>query len=97
MNKKPALLALPLLASLLAGCSTPVPQSMPHELLPSAFTGPVSDGAPAWPEADWWKGFHDDELASLIAQAQAGNRDLAVAAAHVMEAEAQTTIQRAAL
>jgi outer membrane protein, multidrug efflux system len=64
---------------------------------PNAFTGPIGDGAPVWPEADWWKGFHDDELASLIAQAQAGNRDLAVAAAHVMEAEAQSTIARSAL
>ena len=97
MNKTPAFLTLPLLASLLAGCSTPVPQSLPHEMLPKTFTGPISDGAPLWPEAGWWKGFHDDELASLIAEAQAGNRDLAVAAAHVMEAEAQTTIARSAL
>jgi len=97
MNKKLAALALPLLASLLAGCSTPVPQSMPHEMLPERFTGPLSDNAPIWPEADWWKGFQDDELASLIGEAQAGNKDLAVAAAHVMEAEAQSTIARAAL
>ena len=66
-------------------------------MLPKAFTGPCRDGAPVWPEADWWKGFHDDELASLIGEAQAGNRDLAVAAAHVMEAQAQSTIARAAL
>ena len=97
MNKTFACLTLPLLASLLAGCSTPVPQSLPHEMLPKTFTGPISDGAPLWPEAGWWKGFHDDELASLIAEAQAGNRDLAVAAAHVMEAEAQSTIARSAL
>ena len=91
------ILTLPLLASLLAGCSTPVPQSLPPQMQPPAFTGPIADNAPAWPEADWWKGFHDDELASLIADAQLGNRDLAVAAAHVMEAEAQSTIARAAL
>ena len=91
------ILTLPLLASLLAGCSTPVPQSLPPQMQPSAFTGPIADNAPAWPEPDWWKGFHDDELAGLIADAQLGNRDLAVAAAHVMEAEAQSTIARAAL
>src|ERR1700722_4171399 len=91
------ILTLPLLASLLAGCSTPVPQSLPPQMQPPAFTGPIADKAPAWPEADWWKGFHDDELAGLIAEAQVGNRDLAVAAAHVMEAEAQSTIARAAL
>ena len=97
MNKIPTVLILPLLASLLAGCSTPVPQSLPQEMLPKTFTGPIAEGAPDWPEADWWKAFHDDELASLIAQARTGNRDLAVAAAHVMEAEAQTTIQRSTL
>jgi multidrug efflux system outer membrane protein len=97
MNKIPAFLALPLVASLLAGCSTPVPQSMPPQMLPKTFTGPITDGAPLWPETDWWKGFHDDEMASLIVDAQAGNRDLAVAAAHVMEAEAQSTIARSAL
>jgi outer membrane protein, multidrug efflux system len=97
MSRFPALLTLPLLASVLAGCSTPVPQSLPVQMQPGAFTGPIADSAPAWPEADWWKGFDDDELASLIAEAQVGNRDLAVAAAHVMEAEAQSTIARAAL
>jgi outer membrane protein, multidrug efflux system len=97
MNKIPAFLALPLLASLLAGCSTPVPQSMPPQMLPKTFTGPITDGAPLWPQADWWKGFHDDEMASLIVDAQTGNRDLAVAAAHVMEAKAQSTIARSAL
>lgn len=97
MNKTALFLTLPLLAALLAGCSTPVPQSLPHEMLPKAFTGPVTDNAPVWPASDWWNAFHDDELASLIAQAQAGNRDLAVAAAHVMEAEAQSTIARSAL
>ncbi|HUE63637.1 MAG TPA: TolC family protein [Rhizomicrobium sp.] len=97
MNKLLALSTLPLLVSLLAGCSTPVPQSLPHEMQPKAFTGPIAADAPVWPETDWWKAFHDDELASLIAEAQTGNRDLAVAAAHVMEAEAQTTIARSAL
>lgn len=97
MNKTALFLTLPLLAVLLAGCSTPVPQSLPHEMLPKAFTGPTTDNAPVWPASDWWNAFHDNELASLVAQAQAGNRDLAVAAAHVMEAEAQSTIARSAL
>jgi NodT family efflux transporter outer membrane factor (OMF) lipoprotein len=97
MNKTFSMLSLSLLATLLAGCSTPVPQSLPPQMQPKAFTGPIGDNAPIWPEADWWKGFHDDELTSLIMQAQAGNRDLAVAAAHVMEAEAQSTIARSSL
>jgi NodT family efflux transporter outer membrane factor (OMF) lipoprotein len=97
MNKLLPFLTLPLLAALLAGCSTPVPQSMPAKILPKAFTGPVADNAPVWPDPDWWKAFHDDELTGMVAEAQADNQNLAVAAAHVMEAEAQVTIQRSAL
>ena len=37
------------------------------------------------------------ELSGLIEKAHAANLDLAVAVAHVMEAQAQTTIQRAEL
>ena len=97
MNAPFSLLALPLLVTLLAGCSTPVPQSLPPIMQPKAFAGPAADNAPVWPDPDWWKAFHDEELTRMIADAQVGNRDLAVAAAHVMEAEAQVTVQRSAL
>jgi outer membrane protein, multidrug efflux system len=85
------------LGIVLADCSTPVPQSMPPKMQPKAFAGPIADNAPVWPDPDWWKAFHNDELTGMIADAQVGNRDLAVAAAHVMEAEAQVTIQRSTL
>ena len=97
MNKTAPLLALPLLAMLLAGCSTPVPQAMTPQLVPKRFTGPVVPDAPVWPKADWWQGFGSQDLAALVAQAQQGNRDLAAAAARVMQAEAQSTIQRSQL
>jgi outer membrane protein, multidrug efflux system len=92
MNK--VWLALPLL---LAGCATPLPQALPPRLLPKTFTGPVPSGALVWPDASWWRGFGDPQLAALVEQSQADNRDLAIAAARVMQAEAQSTIQRAAL
>jgi outer membrane protein, multidrug efflux system len=97
MNKLLRQLAALLLGIVLADCSTPVPQSMPPKMQPKAFEGPVADNAPVWPDPDWWKAFHNDELTGMIADAQLGNRDLAVAAAHVMEAEAQVTIQRSTL
>jgi NodT family efflux transporter outer membrane factor (OMF) lipoprotein len=96
MNK-PALLLATALAVVLAGCSTQVPQAMSPQLVPNRFTGPVAPDASVWPKADWWRGFENAELASLIDQAQEGNRDLAVAAARVMQAEAQSTIQRSQL
>ncbi|HEX4636257.1 MAG TPA: hypothetical protein VH189_08750, partial [Rhizomicrobium sp.] len=96
MNK-PVLLLASMLAIGLAGCSTPVPQVMSPQLVPKRFTGPVMPQAPVWPKADWWQGFGNPALTALVVQAQEGNRDLAAAAARVMQAEAQSTIQRAQL
>ncbi len=96
MSKSVFLLAS-VLAIALAGCSTPMPQAMSPQLVPKRFTGPVVPDAQVWPNADWWRGFENAELTALIAQAQEGNRDLAIAAARVMQAEAQSTIQRSQL
>lgn len=92
----PAALAT-LTVLLLSGCATAVPQALPRAEQPKSFTGPVQAESAIWPDVSWWNGFHDPELSSLILKAQTGNRDLAQAAARVMEAEAQSTIQRAAL
>ena len=85
------------LTVLLAGCATQVPQALPPRLMPRTFIGPAPSGAQVWSDASWWRGFGDAQLATLVEQAQADNRDLAVAAARVMQAEAQSTIQRSAL
>jgi NodT family efflux transporter outer membrane factor (OMF) lipoprotein len=66
-------------------------------LVPVHFVGQVQGSSQIWPSQDWWQGFGSAELSDLIATAQRNNRDLAVAAARVMEARAQTTIQRATL
>ncbi len=85
------------LALFLAGCSTPVPQALSPPLVPKRFTGPVTPDSPVWPDTTWWQNFGDPNLTALVVQAQTDNRDLAVAAARVMQAEAQSTIQRAQL
>jgi len=94
MNKKTL---APLLALLLAGCATQVPQVLSPPLVPKAFTGPIAADAKVWPEPTWWQGFGDAQMTALVTQAQEGNRDIAIAAARVMQAEAQSTIQRSAL
>jgi NodT family efflux transporter outer membrane factor (OMF) lipoprotein len=94
MNRKAA---VPLFALALAGCATQVPQALPPQMVPKAFTGPVSAGADIWPAPSWWQSFGDPELARLVRDAQDGNPDIAVAAARVMQAEAQSTIQGSAL
>jgi NodT family efflux transporter outer membrane factor (OMF) lipoprotein len=97
MNRSLPFLTFPALALLLAGCSTPIPHALPDQMQPKSFTGPAAEQAKVWPEPSWWQGFGDPQLAALVTQAEAGNRDIAVAAARVLQADAQTTIQRAAL
>ena len=84
-------------AALLGGCATHVPQALDAQIVPDSFVGQDAGQQAVWPKADWWQQFGSPELSELILQAQTGNRDLAVAAADVAQASAQTVIQRAAL
>ena len=86
-----------LIALGLSGCATAVPQAFDRASVPERFVGPATSAGPAWPDAAWWRGFGDPQLTALISQAQANNRDVAVAQARVMQAKAQTAIQRSAL
>ena len=102
MNSPPPLryrrrCAIPVIVLALVGCATRVPQVLTRPILPSAFSGEHPISEQVWPRPDWWRTFGDPVLVDLIEKAQVDNRDLAVAAARVMEAHAQTTIQRAAL
>ncbi|HEU4549993.1 MAG TPA: efflux transporter outer membrane subunit [Rhizomicrobium sp.] len=94
MNKTPL---AALLALLLAGCTTQVPQALSPQLVPKNFTSTVPVSAPVWPEAQWWSSFGDPAMTKLVTEAQENNRDIAAAAARVMQAEAQATVQRSAL
>jgi multidrug efflux system outer membrane protein len=85
------------LVLLLSGCATHVPQVLTPQMAPKAFSGQIIGSEQVWPQADWWRAFGSPELSDLIEKSHADNRDLAVAAARVMQAHAQTTIQRAAL
>ena len=83
--------------ALLAGCATHVPQVLHAQIVPESFVGQAADAAHVWPQADWWQQFDSPELSGFIVRAQSDNRDLAVAAARVVEAQAQTGIARASL
>src|SRR3984957_14435937 len=88
---------VPALALTLVGCATQSPQVLTPQLVPHTFSGQIIGPDHVWPQPDWWRTFGSPELSDLIEKARAANRDLAVAAARVMEARAQTTIQRATL
>jgi multidrug efflux system outer membrane protein len=96
MNRTMAVLVA-LATVFIAGCATPVPQVLNASMVPKKFTGPSAPTAPPWPDANWWQGYRDPQLANLVAEAQANNLDLTAAAARVLQAEAQSGIQRAAL
>jgi outer membrane protein, multidrug efflux system len=85
------------LALLLSGCATHVPQVLTPQITPNTFSGQIVASEQVWPQPGWWSTFGSLELSDLIERAGADNRDLAVAVARVLEAHAQTTIQRAAL
>jgi multidrug efflux system outer membrane protein len=84
-------------SALLLGCATHVPQVLSPQMLPKSFVGQDAAQESIWPQPDWWQRFDSPELSDFILTAQTDNRDLAVAAARVLEAHAQTAIQRASL
>ena len=85
------------LAMLLTACETTPPPAVTAPEVPSAFTGPTTPGAEVWPRPDWWTGFSSPELDSFIASARTNNTNLGIAAARVLQAEAQTRIAASAL
>lgn len=84
-----------LLVVSLTSCATQVPQSLPAQMVPASFISPAE--SQIWPDASWWEGFGDPELTTLVRMAQADNRDIAGAAARVLQAQAQSAVQRSAL
>jgi outer membrane protein, multidrug efflux system len=85
------------LALLTAGCITSPPHVLSPQYVPGAFTAPITQGAPVWPQAEWWKAFGSDEMTGFIVAAQKDNLDLAAAAARVAQADANWGIAASAL
>jgi multidrug efflux system outer membrane protein len=88
-------LSIGALAVALSGCvvgpnyhkpSAPVPPAFTEQSQPAAATA----GAPAIAYHDWWKVFHDAILDGMETQADAANKDIKIAIAHVDEATAAT-------
>jgi outer membrane protein TolC len=89
--------------ALLSGCAT-VPKlgSAPQLRTSAAFDSTRAFAAPAgatrdWPAAEWWRGFGDPQLDTLIAEALRDSPDVAAAAARIASAEALAQQTGAAL
>jgi multidrug efflux system outer membrane protein len=84
-------------AAFLAGCGTTPPPGLQASDVPAAFEQKAPTNAPVWPARDWWTQFGDPRLVALEDQAQAGNLDLAQAAARLRQADARARQAGAAL
>lgn len=85
------------LAVSIAACTAnPTPLNRPGDV-PSGFTAPMVSSAPVWPQNDWWSKYGAEELVPLQETAQKENLDIAVAAARVLQAEANDGVALAAL
>src|SRR5258708_16399266 len=87
----PVAAAISTLALLLSGCMVGPNYHKPSAPVPPAFQEPA-EPAPTGPNAiaysDWWKVFHDPTLDGLEVQADAANKDITIAIAHVYDAKA---------
>jgi multidrug efflux system outer membrane protein len=85
------------LALSLAACTAnPTPLDRPGDV-PPGFTAPMASSAPVWPQNDWWSKYGAEELSPLEDTAQKENLDIAVAAARVLQAEANDGVALSAL
>ena len=81
---------------LMAGCTVGPDYARPPLDVPQTFANADRD-ANQTANIDWWRQYGDPELDALIAEALAGNRDMAVAAANIEQAAAVFTQSRSPL
>ncbi len=86
--------AMPLLALALAGCSLAPTYERPAAPVPAAYGVPPANGQVAPPQ-DWRAYFNDPALQAWIEAALANNRNLRVAALRIQEARALYGVQQA--
>jgi multidrug efflux system outer membrane protein len=84
------------LAALLAGCSIPPKPDEPALRDSAPLAGvEAGPGQAAWPDADWWKHYGDDQLDALETKALEGSPSLDVASSRFGTAEKAIDIARA--
>jgi multidrug efflux system outer membrane protein len=84
------------LVSMLTGCITAERLDLGIEI-PWAYRAAPRTSTLAPPKLDWWRGFHSKELTDLIEQAHAGNFDIEIAVARIIQADAASKIAGAPL
>jgi multidrug efflux system outer membrane protein len=87
--------SLAVLAALaVSGCATQADRyERPGVHVPARWAVPAAEQG--WPDSRWWSAFGSAELDDLVAQAQAANHDLRMAAARVEQARANAALAAA--
>src|SRR5262245_53490964 len=84
------------LVLMLSGCITADRPDLGIDI-PWAYKSAPRHQRLATPKLDWWRGFRSKELTDLIEQAYAGNFDIEIAIARIIEADAASKIAGAPL
>jgi multidrug efflux system outer membrane protein len=97
MNKAVALMSIAILS---CGCTVGPDYKRPAATVPGTYRGLTPEEAgkadsASIGEQKWWQVFHDEQLQSLIRTALQQNYDVRIAAARILEAQAQLGITRA--
>lgn len=95
MNSSCRYISLLVLSTMVAGCAVGPAYQRPPAELPAAWAGATGQGVA--PGERWWTLYGDGALDTLVSEALAHNRDLALAAARVDEARALSRIADAEL
>jgi outer membrane protein, multidrug efflux system len=96
MKSRVTVVCLAAIAALSAGCLVGPNYEKPKLPAPDTFrSADASLSGPSIGDAKWWELFQDEQLQALVRTALAQNDDLKVAAARVLQAEAQLGITRA--
>ena len=96
MRRRLAFFVAVLAALALGACATTGNPPAPAPAMPAAWAEPGAPDAAA-PASDWWRSFGSAELSGLIDAALSASPDMAIAAEHVRQAEAQARIAGATL
>jgi NodT family efflux transporter outer membrane factor (OMF) lipoprotein len=84
------------LAPMLAGCLLTERPELALEI-PESYKAAPGTPTSAPPKLDWWRSFRSKELTDLIEDGQSSNFDIAVAVAHILQADAASKIAGAPL
>ncbi len=95
VRRRTAVAIVWLCAAAVAGCTVGPNYRRPQIDVPPTFRGQADSSSPSLANESWWQVFPDPALQALIRTALAENSDVRLAAARVLEAQAQLGITRA--